>query len=63
MKDFKNCHEIKDYYQYLTSNNDTHEIFIEYWDNNIPIETAKTILSLFGDWYRIAVSQQSKHNE
>jgi hypothetical protein len=63
MKDFKNCREIKDYYQYLTSNNDTHEIFIEYWDNNIPIETAKTILSLFGDWYRIAVSQQSKHNE
>lgn len=58
MKDFKNCHEIKDYYQYVTSNNDTHKIFIEYRDNDTPIEESKTTLRLVGDWYRIAMSQQ-----
>lgn len=59
MKDFKNYHEIKDYYQYVTSNNDTHEIFIEYRDNDTPVEESKTTLRLVGDWYRIAMSQQT----
>lgn len=64
MKDFKNCKEIsKDYYQYVTPNNDDHKIFIEYRDNDTQVETAKAVLCLIGDWHRIAISQQSKHNE
>lgn len=59
MKDFKNCHEIKDYYQYINSDHDGHEIFIEYRDNDTPVEESKTILRLVGDWYRIAMSQQT----
>ena len=58
MKDFKNRHEIKYYHQYVNSNNDTHEIFIEYRDNITPIETSKAVLYLVRDWYRIAMSQQ-----
>lgn len=58
MKDFKNCHEIEDYHQYVNSNNDTHEIFIEYRDIDTLIETAKAIQRLVGDWCRIAMSQQ-----
>ena len=64
MKDFTNCKEIsKDYYQHVIPNNDNHKIFIEYWDNDTQIETAKAALCLVGDWHRIAISQQSQHNE
>lgn len=64
MKDFKNCREIsKDYYRHATSNNGDNEIFIEYRDNITPIETSKAVLCLVRDWYRIAMSQKSKHNE
>ena len=59
MKDFKNWREIsKGYYQYVISSKIAYEIFIEYWDHNTPIETAKASLCrtktsycLVPDWY------------
>ena len=56
MKDFKNWREIEDYHQYVNSNNDTHEIFIEYRDIDTLIETARAIQRLVGDWCRNKVS-------
>ena len=57
MKDFKNWREIsKGYYRYVISSNVAYEIFIEYWDHNTPIETAKASLCLVGDWYCNKVS-------
>ena len=46
MKDFKNWREIsKGYYRYVISSNVSYEIFIEYWDHNTPIETAKASIA------------------
>ena len=39
------------------------KIFIEHRDIDDQIETAKAALCLVGDWHRIAISQQSQHNE
>ena len=64
MKDFKNwryifskgCHRYC--YRYVISSNTAYEIFIEYWDPDTPIETAKASLCrtktsycLVPDWY------------
>lgn len=52
MKDFKNWKEVsKGYFRYVISSNVAYEIFIEYWEHETPIETAKASLCLIGDWY------------
>lgn len=52
MKELKNWTEVsKGYYRYVISPNVAYEIFIEYWEHETPIETAKASLCLVGDWY------------
>ena len=52
MKDLKNWKDIsKGYYRYVITSNVAYEIFIEYWDHDTPIETAKASLCLVGDWH------------
>lgn len=52
MKELKNWKEVsKGYFRYAISSNVAYEIFIEYWEHDTPIETAKASLCIFGDWY------------
>lgn len=47
MKELKNWTEVCPwYYRYVVSANVTYEIFIEYWDEETPIETAKASLCI-----------------
>lgn len=51
MKELKNWNEIsKGYYRFVIGSNIAYELFIEYWDHDTPIETAKASLCLFGIW-------------
>lgn len=51
MKELKNWKEIsKGYYRYVIAPNVAYEIFIECWEHETPIETAKASLCLVGDW-------------
>lgn len=52
MKELKNWTEVsKGYYRYAIASNVAYEIFIEYWEHETPIETAKASLCLVGDWH------------
>lgn len=52
MEELKNWKEIsKGYYRYVIASNVAYEIFIEYWEHETPIETAKASLCIVGDWH------------
>ena len=52
MEELKNWKEInKGYYRYVIASNVAYEIFIEYWQHETPIETAKASLCIVGDWH------------
>ena len=51
MKELKNWKEAsKGYYRYVIAPNVAYEIFIEYWEHDTPVETAKASLCLVGNW-------------
>lgn len=52
MKELKNWREVsKGYYRFVIGANVAYEIFVEYWEHETPIETAKASLCIVGDWY------------
>ncbi len=52
MEELNNWTEVsKGYYRFVIAANAAYEIFIEYWDHETPIETAKGSLCLIGEWY------------
>lgn len=52
MKELKNWKEVsKGYYRYVIAANVAYEIFVEYWEHETPIETAKASLCIIGDWH------------
>lgn len=52
MEELDNWNEVsKGYYRFVIAANVAYEIFIEYWDHETPIETAKGSLCLIGEWY------------
>lgn len=52
MKELKNWREIsKGYYRFVIGANVAYEVFVEYWEHETPIETAKASLCIVGDWY------------
>ena len=52
MKELRNWIEVsKGYYRFVIGANVAYEIFVEYWEHETPIETAKASLCLVGDWY------------
>lgn len=51
MKDINNWIEVsKGYYRFVISCNVAYEIFIDYWELDTPVETAKGTLCLIGEW-------------